>query len=177
MSVQSEITRLANAKTALATAIEGKGVTVPEGTKLDGMAALVESIEAGGSKFATGNMTFSSDVKYTGDETISTNLPRVVLTIEHGLGYRPTFFVFFSQDKDAAYKLQSMIVHWIGGGFYDCYRVTFNSYGTTASNNGGSEYIITEESEIYWTDTIVSVSMTSANALLPAGHKYYWVVW
>ena len=48
MSVQSEITRLANAKTALATAIEGKGVTVPEGTKLDGMAALIESIEAGG---------------------------------------------------------------------------------------------------------------------------------
>lgn len=48
MSVQSEITRLANAKTALATAIEGKGVTVPEGTKLDGMAALVEAISAGG---------------------------------------------------------------------------------------------------------------------------------
>ena len=48
MSVQSEITRLANAKTALATAIEGKGVTVPEGTKLDGMAPLIESIEAGG---------------------------------------------------------------------------------------------------------------------------------
>lgn len=48
MSVQSEITRLANAKTALATSIEGKGVTVPEGTKLDGMAALVEAIEGGG---------------------------------------------------------------------------------------------------------------------------------
>ena len=48
MSVQSEITRIANAKTALATAIEGKGVTVPEGTKLDGMAALVEAIQAGG---------------------------------------------------------------------------------------------------------------------------------
>ena len=48
MSVQSEITRLANAKTAIATAIEGKGVTVPDGTLLDGMAPLIESIEAGG---------------------------------------------------------------------------------------------------------------------------------
>ena len=48
MSVQSEITRLANAKTAIATAIEGKGVTVPDGILLDGMAALIESIEAGG---------------------------------------------------------------------------------------------------------------------------------
>ena len=44
----AEAVRLANAKTAISTAIEGKGVTVPEGTKLDGLAALIESIEAGG---------------------------------------------------------------------------------------------------------------------------------
>ena len=37
-----------NAKTAIATAIEGKGVTVPDGTLLDGMAALIEAIQAGG---------------------------------------------------------------------------------------------------------------------------------
>ena len=48
MSVQSEITRIESAKTAIATAIEGKGVTVPDGTLLDGMAPLIESIEAGG---------------------------------------------------------------------------------------------------------------------------------
>ena len=75
MSVQSEITRLANAKTALATAIEGKGVTVPEGTKLDGLAALVESIEAGGGEetlfgtyFETGSIIPASDI--TTDYTI-----------------------------------------------------------------------------------------------------------
>lgn len=48
MSIQTEITRIESAKTAIAVAIEGKGVTVPTGTKLDGLAALVESIEAGG---------------------------------------------------------------------------------------------------------------------------------
>ena len=48
MSVQSEITRIESAKTAIATAIAGKGVTVPEGTKLNALAALVESIETGG---------------------------------------------------------------------------------------------------------------------------------
>ena len=48
MSVQSEITRIESAKTSIATAIEGKGVAVPEGTLLDGMAPLIESIEAGG---------------------------------------------------------------------------------------------------------------------------------
>ena len=48
MSIQTELTRLTNAKAAIQTAIERKGVTVPDGTLLDGMAALIESIEAGG---------------------------------------------------------------------------------------------------------------------------------
>lgn len=48
MSIQTELTRLTNAKAAVKAAIEGKGVTVPSGTLLDGMAALIESIEAGG---------------------------------------------------------------------------------------------------------------------------------
>ena len=48
MSIQTELTRITNAKAAIKTAIEGKGVTVPAGTLLDGMASLIESIEAGG---------------------------------------------------------------------------------------------------------------------------------
>ena len=48
MSVQTELTRITNAKAAVKAAIEGKGVTVPDGTLLDGMAALIESIQAGG---------------------------------------------------------------------------------------------------------------------------------
>lgn len=48
MSVQSEITRITTAKSAIATAITGKGVTVPSGTKIDGMAALIDTITTGG---------------------------------------------------------------------------------------------------------------------------------
>lgn len=48
MSIQTELTRLTNAKEAIKTAIKGKGVTVPDATLLDGMAALIESIQAGG---------------------------------------------------------------------------------------------------------------------------------
>ena len=48
MSIQTELTRITNAKAAIKTAIEGKGVTVPDGTLLDGMASLIESIESGG---------------------------------------------------------------------------------------------------------------------------------
>ena len=48
MSVHSEIDRIAGAKSDIATAITNKGVTVPSGTKLDGMAALIDSISGGG---------------------------------------------------------------------------------------------------------------------------------
>ena len=48
MSVQSEIDRIAGAKSDISTAITNKGVTVPDGTKLDGMAALIDSISGGG---------------------------------------------------------------------------------------------------------------------------------
>lgn len=57
MSIQTELTRIKNAKAAIKTAIEGKGVTVPEATLLDGMAALIESIEAGGGGVKIGNFT------------------------------------------------------------------------------------------------------------------------
>lgn len=65
MSIQTELTRITNAKAAIKTAIEGKGVTVPAGTLLDGMASLIESIEAGGDsggvKIATATFTVAED--------------------------------------------------------------------------------------------------------------------
>ena len=48
MSISSEITRISNAKTEIAESIANKGVTVPSGTKIDGMATLIDSIQTGG---------------------------------------------------------------------------------------------------------------------------------
>ena len=48
MSIASEITRLQSAKAAIKTAIEGKGVSVPSATKLDGYPTLIDSIQTGG---------------------------------------------------------------------------------------------------------------------------------
>ena len=61
MSIQTELTRIINAKAAIKTAVEGKGVTVPDGTLLDGMAALIESIQTGGGSATsiTGTITLN----------------------------------------------------------------------------------------------------------------------
>ena len=61
MSIQTELTRITNAKTAIKAAIEGKGVTVPAGTLLDGMAAFIESIEAGDAEIYSGSLTPAVD--------------------------------------------------------------------------------------------------------------------
>ena len=63
MSIQTELTRLTNAKAAIKTAIEGKGITVPSGTLLDGMASLIESIESGVSGVWCGSITPVSEGK------------------------------------------------------------------------------------------------------------------
>ena len=57
MSVQTQIDRLASAKAAIKTAIEGKGVTVPADTLLSGMASLIEAIAAGGEDVVIGSIT------------------------------------------------------------------------------------------------------------------------
>ena len=71
MSVQAELDRLSGAKSAIAAAITDKGVTVPDGTMLDGMAALIAAIESGGGvnidwrgfPFVTGTFTPSEDMQ------------------------------------------------------------------------------------------------------------------
>lgn len=71
MSIQTDLTRIKNAKAAIKAYIEGKGLTVPEGTLLDGMASMLESIEAGGISFSDFKYNFSK--VYYGDITYDNN--------------------------------------------------------------------------------------------------------
>ena len=88
MSIQTELTRIINAKASIKAAVEGKGVTVPDGTLLDGMAALIESIEdsgGGGIVYTSGTLVFSSITKCSGYE------------LTHGLGQIPQIFIITSK--------------------------------------------------------------------------------
>lgn len=97
MSIQTELTRITNAKAAIKTAIEGKGVTVPDGTLLDGMASLIESIEAGSGggsvKLAHGTLTFASDTTIAG--LAGTHY------VTHNLGVTPNFALIFAKSFSA----------------------------------------------------------------------------
>ena len=119
MSIQTELTRITNAKEAIKTAIEGKGVTVPDGTLLDGMAALIESIEAGGGskKVYIEQKTFASD--------------QTSVKITHNFGELPTIFLQLMIDTNYSHytKKARIGVGYIKDGL---------AKGTTAYN--GSSY-------------------------------------
>ena len=125
MSVQSEITRLSDNVTAALAAIADKGVTVPGGSNSDSLAALIESIEAGGgnAKFASGSFTPESN--YT------------KANVEHGLGEIPNVYAVFTYDIDGTQDvLTNKIIILI------CTDVTdYNTYvGISVRCGKGSTY-------------------------------------
>ena len=117
MSIQTELTRITNAKAAVKAAIEGKGVTVPDATLLDGMASLIESIEAGGGDFSalpqkidtvlSGSVTPASDagslfIKDFGNRTSMNYLPRIFImfrkTPASSVSYTSCLFALYMSD-------------------------------------------------------------------------------
>ena len=137
MSIQTELTRIINAKAAIKTAIESKGVTVPDGTLLDGMAALIESIEAGGGgsgNFAAGTFTTTDD--------ITSNV-----VINHNLGVKPKFVIVVSSDGDAYSKSNPELLS-----FYYIFQYSSVRYGL--------KYQLPDQSSAGYTSGSISDSAT-----------------
>ena len=86
MSISTDLTRLQSAKAAMKTAIQNKGVTVPGDAKLDAFAALIDSIEAGGS----GGKAYKIVSGYLRSTSTDTDGS---FTLAHNLGCTPILFM------------------------------------------------------------------------------------
>ena len=165
MSIQTELTRIINAKAAIKTAIEGKGVTVPDGTLLDGMASLIDSIEAGGGG-ATGITTGVYIPASTGYDNV----------ITHGLGVIPKLFAICA----GGYASSGSNVLDSAHGFSDR-KLIFRMSRTSASNSPTgyieTSYNITvggfpkRAALAKANETTINVG---GNYQLIAGIEYYW---
>ena len=132
MSIATEISRLQSAKASIKTAIEGKGVTVPSATLLDGYAALISSIPTGGSgsiPLVTGTFTANSS---SGAQTVSlayTGNKYPVMAVLYPEGG-------MSSENTTWYNM----VHRYAIGFWTFHK-TFHSttptYGTSGNENAG----------------------------------------
>ena len=144
MSVQSEITRLTTAKSDISTAITNKGVTVPSGTKLDGMAALIDSI-SGGEDVIIKQVAFHPSMNYL----LSDN--RSVVT--HNCGKIPKAVFVFSDNTSNSYVGYGYIFNFSGsndttnvsmyasfGTSRNAFRVEFTTTTMKFTNDGDQRY-------------------------------------
>lgn len=128
MSIASEITRLQGAKADLKTAIEGKGVTVPSATKLDGYADLVDDIQTGSTPTGTKNITISAngtrteDVASYASAQITANVPNSYSAsdegkvVDNGELVAQTSATYTANDTYDTTLINEVIVNVSGGG-------------------------------------------------------------
>ena len=110
MSISSDLTRIQNAKSSLATSITNKGVTVPSGTKIDGFAALVDQISSGG----------GSGLEYEkGTWQPATDTTRGTITFSNTHTIAPAYFAIV----DATGNLNVATYSCLFLGFCDVYRI------------------------------------------------------
>ena len=159
MSIQTELTRLTNAKAAIQTAIEGKGVTVPSGTLLDGMAALIESIEAGSGNFSveTGSITFAESYK-------PNSTP---LVISHSLGKTPFAFIAYNGTRASFPKYQIAYLYKLSAPHTVSSKAMRSPYSTIMySNSAGTKNIVSSSASdtITLSSDVITISGTSSVA-------------
>ena len=163
MSIQTELTRITNAKAAIKTAIEGKGVTVPDGTMLDGMAALIQAISAGGGKSYFEKVTISTRTK--------------TYTINHNLGENPNYAFFIplnNIDSMKTYTTAACICVLLGATEY----VISVGTGSTSSNSKGIAYVgvVTGDNSGELTNirtALIHISASTPELITFNGPNYY----
>ena len=166
MSIQTELTRIINAKAAIKTAVEGKGVTVPDGTLLGGMASLIESIEAGGGggKVTTGTFTPAENIVIGSDFSYEIN---------HGLGEIPQYFFLF---RDIMYDSINSSDSNNCLYMYMCSPTNYylkSIIGTSTKNTAKAQGAW--QNPLATSDVVYIAGYTNADTQLQANTKHMWI--
>lgn len=170
MSIQTDLTRIKNAKAAIKAYIEGNGLTVPDATLLDGMASMLEGIKT--EKVITGTFTVESDI---GTYNIDYN--------PQSVDEWPLWLIIIAEKETTLYSNFEGI--WAIQIIYS--NVSMNKYGWFSSNYSERLYgcVGTPGSKKYYTPYLnisniaatqtVSTNPSSINSNFIAGvtYRYY----
>lgn len=160
---------------SIVAAIEGKGVTVPDGTLLDGMAALIEAIDAGGGEMDTifghsfeyGSIIPNEDI--TSDYVINFSHSHLSPSVSDSSHYN---FVMWCDTSEE--NVQNLSWLWLINGRKG--RNSLFLYGQYINSNGGisnaSYSGVVGNSGYPYQFTIYCQSSKK----LLAGRKYNWIV-
>ena len=170
MGIQTDLSRIINAKAAIKAAIEGKGVTVPDATLLDGMASLIESIEAGGGGY---EVTYGIITPAEDSTTISW---------EHGLSKAPNFGMIFLNIGYSVTAYANMLrAFYKRYGFSGDAKENYDAYVTSSyeSNIKHPNSMLSSQSAFTVNDTTVTANECnftySNNMKWLAGKPYLWI--
>lgn len=155
---------------AAAAAIEGKGVTVPDGTLLDGMAALIGSIEAGGGTGGGGGAESGEWACGTYTPSDTTIIGISYMTIETGL---PSirFFAFFRDQTvgtPTGYEYMAAVWDYNGGNYYGSRFASLRASSTSASVGGSNDNAMYAEA-----GTMKFKGLNTSTEVV-AGNRYVW---
>ena len=160
MSIQTDLTRIKNAKAAIKAAIEGKGVTVPDATLLDGMAALIESIEAGGVGGTGGDLS-AIGVSKMDSGTITMASRQTLITIHHQLGAMPKIIFLYTKDYGVVLSYGDRAIASVFGAVFE-------------DTDGDSRAIrqVTGKGNASWT-TLGSLASNNSQGGFPNGQRLF----
>ena len=151
---------------SIVAAVEGKGVTVPDGTLLDGMAALIESIEAGGGggKVSTGTFTPAENIVIGSDFSYEIN---------HGLGEIPQYFFLFRDlmydNPEGTRDNNCLYMYMCSPTNYYFKSIIGTSTTSTAKANGGWK------NPLATSDVVYIAGYNNADTQLTANKKHRWI--
>ena len=167
MSINTELARIKGAKADLQSWVEKNGVTVPDGTLIDGLVELAKTVETGGvgSKMSAGTYTPTDDKAHK--------------TVPHMLGVIPTFAFVCLLYGGHVYELIMLFQSELTRDIYHYYG-NYVYQGTPLTSDASTEprpYNIkaygANESNISFG---INTSNTSGYTVFEAGNTYQWIV-
>ena len=155
-------------------AIEEKGVSVPTGTNVTGLASLIASIETGGG--GGGGLPAGITALATDTFTPASDISNSLYELEHGLGVVPNFFIVMVSDVPALSGYTKSVLQVQG------VRRPVGTNAATVSTMYVSAYeavsaltqnLQSAEASDKW--TVNSVSFDLFTYALKAGYTYRWI--
>ena len=172
MSIQTDLTRIKNAKATIKAYIEGNGLTVPDATLLDGMASMLSSIEAGGDVPDFGHTisfgTYTTANNETGSSAnIKTDLNRVYAAFI----WCDQLFSDPAQSNDAIIcgAMVADPTGWTYSGSTYKKLSCWNYKSTSGLLNGGSFKLTVNPNS--------NIVIYATRAFFIAGYTYKWIAW